>query len=144
MPEVKAHPEALGYLAMLGAGRLDAVEAMQHISYYVYRYHHIYISGPHGSVIGAMMCRALFPDLANATPIEELKTHWESLRYAPFDGLFSEAGVASFVTACASASTDPNIERGCRILWEQRLRKFLPPPEGMVTPELPPPPPDPH
>jgi hypothetical protein len=128
MPVVKPHPEALSALVRLGAGQLDSAEAMQHIGYFVHSYLHQYSAAPHGSLVGAMMSRALFPELAEQVPLEALGEQWDKYRDVPFDGVGTEAGVGTFAIACAAASDDPNVEAGSKRLWEEKLKTVLPPP----------------
>jgi hypothetical protein len=128
LPQVKQHGDCLDMLAALGAGRSDAQQAMQHLGYYAYPYIHLYASSAHGQIIGKLMCRALFPKLARELPIEDLAQQWEALRQEPFDGLATEAAIASFADCCASESADPNVKSGRKQLWEQRLQKVLLPP----------------
>ena len=128
LPDVKAHPQALDALRRLAAGQLDTAEAMQHIAYFVHSYLHQYAASSHGSMIGALMCRALFPAVAAQSSLDEMREQWERMRQLPFDGLATESGAATFAIAAAAASSDPNIEKGKERLWEEKLKAILPPP----------------
>lgn len=125
LPEVKAHPDCLDILAALGGGTTEVPQVMQHIAYYCFPYIHLYATAAHGRIIGALMCRALFPKLAREQSLDDFSQQWDQLRHEPFDGLASEATIAAFAEACASESADPNVKEGRRKLWEQRLKKLL-------------------
>jgi hypothetical protein len=129
LPDVKAHPDCLEGLALLGAGKVDVAYSMQQITFHAFQYLHLYASSAHGSVVGALMCRALFPTLAREVPLERVAQKWDELRHAPFDGLANEAAVAAFAKSCAEASADPNVKAAWHKLWDQQLGNVLPSPE---------------
>jgi hypothetical protein len=126
LPAVRPHPEALDALARLGAGTLGVGEAFILIGQIAYPYCHQYSSGAHGSLVGALMCRALFPKLAEEVPTETIVAQWDALRYVAFDGLAVEAAIGTFAMGCASASDDPNVDSGAQKLWDEKLKSILP------------------
>lgn len=133
LPDVKAHPDCLESLGRLGAGTVDVAYVMQVIGYHAFPYLHLYASSAHGSLVGALMCRALFPKLAREVPLDRAAKKWDELRNLPFDGLATEAAVATFAKACAEVSADPNVKAGWQKLWEQHLHRVLPSPEAVAS-----------
>ena len=130
MPAVQPHPEALLALTRLGAGQSNAAEAFFEISRFARLYFHQYASDPHGSIVGALMCRALFPRLADGVSLDTIAKQWDELRHVPYDGIAAEAAVGMFSMGCAAASEDLNVRQGCERLWAEKLKAILPPPAG--------------
>jgi hypothetical protein len=126
LPAVHPHPEALDALARLGTGQVGVGEVLFLIGKVAYPYVHQYASGAHGSLLGALLCRALFPELEKEMPTENIARQWDTLRYIAFDGLAVEAAVGTFAMGCAAASDDPNVAEGTKRLWDQKLKSILP------------------
>jgi hypothetical protein len=129
LPNVRAHQEALDALINLGSGHITPEAAFAFLSDVVRPYLPWYPAAPHGSLVGALLCRALFPQIAAQVPTAALEQQWETLRTAQYDGLAIEAAVGTFAVACAAASDDPQVEAGRHKLWEHKLRAVLPPPD---------------
>ena len=128
LPVVLPYPEALEVLKRLGTRHLTPAEAFFQIADYARPYLHQYASEPHGSIVGALLCRALFPRLAEGILLETIAKQWDDLRQVPYDGIAVEAAVAMFAMGSAAASDDAKIKRGCEWLWNDKLKAVLPPP----------------
>jgi hypothetical protein len=134
LPQVRVHQEALDALKNLGSGHIGVEEAFVFLTGVIRPYLPYYPAGAHGSMVGALLCRALFPHVARQVPPEALQQQWDKLRGLPYDGIAMEAAIGTFAIACAVASDDARLQSARHKLWEQKLKAVLPPPEGMEEP----------
>jgi hypothetical protein len=141
LPQVKAHSDALGALTALGSRTLELQKAFEHLGYIAYPYLHRYATSAHGRIIGRLLCRELFPKVAEAMPLEPVSRQWDSLRNASYDGAAVESAIGEFAKACAEASEDPVVAEGSKTLWDEKLshRLRLPPDQSRYEASAPPP-----
>ena len=93
-----------------------------------------YPAAAHGSLVVAPAQPGAFPHVGRPMEPGAIERKWEQLRTSPPDSIAIEAAIATFAITCAAASDDPRLQAARQILWDQKLRAVLPPPDAARSP----------